>query len=81
MNKCNNLKNKWCKALKTVADFGNPEAIGLAISDVIDIETFKKGKGLRLGFNRAQAKELGGKWIWLSFCPFCGADVSQRTGK
>jgi hypothetical protein len=81
MKECNNLKNKWCRGIEQVADFGNPEAFGLAVSMVIDIETYAKGYGLRLGFNRAQAKDLGGKMIWLNYCPFCGVDVSKRTSK
>lgn len=77
--KCSAVKNKWCGAILKVADFGNPEAVGLAVSMVIDVQSGDRGHGLRLGFNRAQAKELGGKMVWLNFCPFCGSNISKRT--
>lgn len=79
--KCQNLKNKWCGAIKKVADFGNPDARGLAVSMVVDIKTYARGYGLRLGLSADKRKELGGKFVWLGFCPFCGADVSKRTNK
>lgn len=81
MKKCQNLKNKWCKAIGEIADFGNPGARGLAVSMVINVKTGGSGYGLRYGLSAEKRKELGGKDIWVNFCPFCGADVSKRTGK
>lgn len=81
MKKCNAVKNKWCDYIKELADFGNPEAVGLAISNVVNINTGARGHGLRLGFPRNRWKELGGKFTWVDFCPFCGSDVSKRTAE
>lgn len=79
MKKCSAVKGKWCGAIQELADYGNPEASGLAVSSVMNVNTYKKGHGLRIGFPRKRWKELGGKFVWLNFCPFCGADVSKRT--
>lgn len=77
--KCIPLKNKWCGAIKKLADFGDPEASGLAVSQVVNVQDYTRGYGLRIGFPRKRWKELGGRMIWVNFCPFCGADVSERT--
>jgi len=77
--KCNPLKNKWCEYTKEIADFENPDAVGLAVSQVINLKNNKKGYGLRYGIPMKRRKELGGKFTWIDYCPFCGADVSKRT--
>lgn len=77
--KCKNLKNKWCPAMETVADFGNPGAIGLAVSSIINVKTGAHGYGVRYTVNRKRQKELKGQYLFLNFCPFCGADISKRT--
>lgn len=79
--KCVPSKNKWCEAIKLIADFGNPDAIGLAVSNVVNVSTHKKGAGLRYGVPRNKRKELGCKYIWPNFCPFCGHNISKRTEK
>lgn len=81
MKKCNAIKGKWCNSIKQVADFGNPDATGLAVSSVMDINTYAKGFGLRLGLPKELRKKLNGKYIWCNFCPFCGADTSKRVAE
>ena len=78
IKKCDPLKNHWCRDIMQVADFGNPEAIGLAVSSVVDIKTYAKGFGLRYGLSRLKRNQLGGKFVWINYCPFCGSDVSER---
>lgn len=77
--KCKPIENKWCEAIKMVADFGNPDATGLAVSRVMNLKTGTLGHGLKYGFSRNLKKELGGSFIWVEYCPFCGANVSKRT--
>jgi len=77
--KCVPIKNKWCPPIMLVADFENPEATGLAVSNVIRLSTSARGHGLRYGLPRSKRGKARGSFLWVGFCPFCGSDVSKRT--
>lgn len=72
--KCNAKKGKWCKAVEEVFQFHDPVSKGLLVNDVINTKDYSKGHGLSYR-PKANAKQF----YWLNFCPFCGANVEERT--
>lgn len=77
--KCIPLKNKWCEPMKLFGQVGDPDASGLNIATCINTKNHSRGYGALLRFSYRQKKDHGYNYIWLNFCPWCGADISDRT--
>jgi len=76
--KCNAPKGKWCEAIKLTAHQDGGNATGLGVVEVMNRDTKKKGFGMYIRFQRARKKVLGGTFIWLNYCPFCGTNVEEH---
>jgi hypothetical protein len=76
MKKC--TENKPCQGAMKISSVGDPDAVGLNVTDRIRLKDSHRNKGQLYRFPR-KSEHKG--FVWLNFCPWCGIDIRFKPSK